>query len=74
MDVEIFNWVSNINVVFKGDRIASSMAHSQYAKRYPLGKSIRDRARNKTHPNIDNKMIWQQIEELVKPCVYNQQA
>ena len=50
------------------------MAHSQYAKRYPFGKSIRDRARNKTHPNIDNKMIWQQIEELVKPCVYNQQA
>ena len=42
------------------------MAHSQ--------KSIRDHARNRTHPNIDNKVISQQIEELVKPCVYNQLA
>ena len=50
------------------------MAHSQYAKRYPLGKSIRDHARNRTHPNLDNKAISQQLEDLVKPCVYNQQA
>ena len=42
------------------------MAHSQ--------KSIKDHARNRTHPNIDNKVISQQIEELVKPCVYNQLA
>ena len=42
------------------------MAHSQ--------KSIRDHARNRTHPNIDNKAISQQIEELVKPCIYNQLA
>ena len=50
------------------------MAHSQYAKRYPLGKSIRDHARNRTHPNVDNEAISQQLEELVKPCVYNQLA
>ena len=42
------------------------MAHSQ--------KSIRDHARNRTHPNIDNEAISQQIEKLVKPCVYNQLA
>ena len=42
------------------------MAHSQ--------KSIRDHARNRTHPNVDNQAISQQIEELVKPCVYNQLA
>ena len=42
------------------------MAHSQ--------KSIRDHARNRTHPNIDNKVISQQLEDLVKPCVYNQLA
>ena len=42
------------------------MAHSQ--------KSIRDHARNRTHPNIDNKAISQQMEELVKPCIYNQLA
>ncbi|WP_036477975.1 transposase [Myxosarcina sp. GI1] len=35
------------------------MAHSQ--------KSIRDHARNRTHPNIDNKVIAQQLEDLVKP-------
>lgn len=42
------------------------MAHSQ--------KSIRDHARNRTHPNIDNEVISQQLEELVKPCVDNQLA
>lgn len=42
------------------------MAHSQ--------KSIRDHARNRSYPNIDNQAISQQIEELVKPCVYNQLA
>lgn len=42
------------------------MAHSQ--------KSIRDHARNRTHPNVDNKVISQQLEDLVKPCVYNQLA
>lgn len=40
------------------------MAHSQ--------KSIRDHARNRSHPNVDNKAISQQLEDLVKPCVYNQ--
>ena len=42
------------------------MAHSQ--------KSIRDHARNRSHPNIDNQAISQQIEELVKPCIYEQLA
>ena len=42
------------------------MAHSQ--------KSLRDHARNRSQPNIDNKVISQQLEELVKPCVYNQLA
>ena len=42
------------------------MAHSQ--------KSIRDHARNRNQPNIDHKVIAQQLEDLVKPCVYNQQA
>ena len=42
------------------------MAHSQ--------KSIRDHARNRTHPNLDNQVISQQIEDLVKPCVDNQLA
>ena len=42
------------------------MAHSQ--------KSIRDHARNRTHPNVDNQVISQQLENLVKPCVYNQLA
>ena len=42
------------------------MAHSQ--------KSIRDHARNRKQPNIDHKVIAQQLENLVKPCVYNQQA
>ena len=40
------------------------MAHSQ--------KSIRDHARNRTHPNVDHKAISQQLEYLVKPCVYQQ--
>ena len=40
------------------------MAHSQ--------KSIRDHARNRTHPNVDNQVISQQLEDLVKPCVYQQ--
>lgn len=43
-----------------------TMAHSQ--------KSIRDHARNRSQPNIDSKVIAQQLENLVKPCVYNQQA
>ncbi len=42
------------------------MAHSQ--------KSIRDHTRNRSHPNVDNESISQQLEDLVKPCVYNQQA
>ena len=42
------------------------MAHSQ--------KSIRDHARNRTHPNVDNQALSQQLENLVKPCVYNQLA
>lgn len=42
------------------------MAHSQ--------KSIRDHARNRSHPNVDNEVISRQLEELVKPCVYNQLA
>ena len=42
------------------------MAHSQ--------KSIRDHARNRSHPNVDNKAISRQLEDLVKPCVYNQLA
>lgn len=42
------------------------MAHSQ--------KSIRDHARNRSHPNVDNEAISQQLEDLVKPCVYNQLA
>ena len=39
-----------------------------------LQKSIRDHARNRSQPNIDNKVIAEQLEDLVKPCVYNQQA
>ena len=35
-------------------------------------KEIRDHARNRSHPNIDNKAISQQLEDLLKPCVYNQ--
>jgi hypothetical protein len=42
------------------------MAHSQ--------KSIRDHARNRSHPNLDNEVISRQLEDLVKPCVYNQLA
>ena len=42
------------------------MAHSQ--------KSIRDHARNRSHPNVDNEVISQQLEDLVKPCIYNQLA
>ena len=42
------------------------MAHSQ--------KSIRDHARSRTHPNLDNQVISQQLEGLVKPCVYQQLA
>ena len=42
------------------------MAHSQ--------KSIRDHARNRSQPNVDNEVISRQLEDLVKPCVYNQQA
>jgi len=41
------------------------MAHSQ--------KSIRDHTRRWNQPNIDNQRIAQQLEDLVKPCVYNQQ-
>jgi hypothetical protein len=42
------------------------MAHSQ--------KSIFDHARNRTHPNVDNKAISRQLEDLVKPCVFKQLA
>ena len=42
------------------------MAHSQ--------KSIRDHARNRSHPNVDSEAISQQLEELIKPCVYSQLA
>lgn len=42
------------------------MAHSQ--------KSIRDHARNRSHPNVDNEAISRQLKQLVKPCVYNQLA
>ena len=42
------------------------MAHSQ--------KSIRDHARNRSHPNVDNEAISRQLEDLVKPCVYSQLA
>ncbi|VEP11921.1 transposase [Hyella patelloides LEGE 07179] len=42
----------------------NEMAHSQ--------KSIRDHARNRTHPNVDNEAISRQLEQLLKPCVYNQ--
>ena len=42
------------------------MAHSQ--------KSIRDYTRNRTHPNVDNEVISQQLEDLVKPYIYNQLA
>lgn len=37
-------------------------------------KGIRDHARNRSQPNIDNQAISQQLEDLVKPCVYNQLA
>lgn len=33
-------------------------------------KGIRDHARNRSQPNVDNKAISQQLENLVKPCVY----
>jgi Transposase DDE domain len=42
------------------------MAHSQ--------KNIRDHARNRSQPNIDNEIINKQLEDLVKPCVYSQLA
>jgi hypothetical protein len=42
------------------------MAHSQ--------KSIRDHAINRSHPNVDNEAISRQLEDLVKPYVYNQLA
>ena len=42
------------------------MAHSQ--------KSIRDHVRNRSHPNVNNEVISQQLEDLVKPCIYNQLA
>jgi hypothetical protein len=42
------------------------MAHSQ--------KSIFDHARKRSHPHVNNEVISQQLEELVKPCVYNQLA
>ena len=42
------------------------MAHSQ--------KSIFDHARNGSHPNVNNEVISQQLEDLVKPCIYNQLA
>lgn len=42
------------------------MAHSQ--------KSIRDHARVRSQPNINNEVIAKQLEDLVKPCVYEQLA
>jgi hypothetical protein len=45
---------------------SNQMAHSQ--------KSIRDHARNRSYPNINNEVISRQLEDLVKPCVYNQLA
>lgn len=42
------------------------MAHSQ--------KSIRDHAKSRSQPNIDNEVIAKQLSDLVKPCVYNQLA
>lgn len=42
------------------------MAHSQ--------KSIRDHSRKRNQPNVDNQVIAKQLEDLVKPCVYNQLA
>ncbi len=41
----------------------NEMAHQQ--------KSIRDHPQNKTNLNVDNKVISQQLEDLVKPCVTN---
>ena len=35
-------------------------------------KGIRDHVRNRSHPNLDNQAISQQLEDLLKPCVYNQ--
>ena len=37
-------------------------------------QGIRDHVRKRSQPNIDNKAISQQLEDLVKPCVYNQLA
>ena len=37
-------------------------------------KGIRDHARKRSQPNVDNKAISQQLEDLVKPCVYSQLA
>ena len=37
-------------------------------------KGIRDHARNRSQPNIDNQAISQQLEDLLKPCIYNQLA
>ena len=37
-------------------------------------KSIRDRVRNRSQPNVDPKVISKQLEDLVKPCVCNQQG
>ncbi|NEO28139.1 MAG: IS4 family transposase [Kamptonema sp. SIO4C4] len=42
------------------------MAHSQ--------KSIKDHARGRNQPNIDNEAIAQQLEDLIKPSVYQQLA
>ena len=37
-------------------------------------KGIRDHARNRSHPNLNNQAISQQLEDLLQPCVYNQLA
>ncbi len=42
------------------------MAHSQ--------KSIRDHARNRSHPNVDNKAIAQQLEDLLKKRDYQERS
>ena len=40
------------------------MAHSH--------KSIRDHARRRNQPYVDNEIVAQQLEDLVKPCAFKQ--
>ena len=39
-----------------------------------INLGIRDHARNRSHPNLNNQAISQQLEDLLQPCVYNQLA